>query len=229
MRVTIEKLAPTGEGITRTSDGVGSSRARFLAKKSRPRFASSRKLLEGRDSGDPSPLTATPLGAARFLCGLRLGLFRTGRRSPGQALSLLGDDAADRSQPPEVFGRCRSRHLRRGTACAAGSTSLARAATRFSDISLAVASGRAPDRLRSALQADSDLLPRIREAIASSGARVAEVSLLETPDSQRRLGRFLLDGNAAAAPRLNAAMTSVLEGVRIVEGEQLLQQEENQG
>jgi len=62
-----------------------------------------------------------------------------------------------------------------------------------------------------------ETLAPLRGAIASSGCRVAEVSILEDRPSRRRLATFTLEAplEAGAARRLAAGASGLLEGIRI--------------
>jgi tRNA/tmRNA/rRNA uracil-C5-methylase (TrmA/RlmC/RlmD family) len=227
MRVTIEKLAPTGEGITRTSDGVGFIPGALPGEEVEAEIRELKKNFwrgEALEIYQPSPKRLS--GPHASCAGCDWAHFE--RAAALQAKRSLFLETMERigGQPPEIFGplpaegsparyRLRSRFHVSGTG---NHTVLGYFAPRSHRVE--------PLTDCEALSKPTvEQLPRIRDAIASSGARVAEVSLLETPDSQRRLGRFLLDGIAAAAPSLIAEMTSVLDGVRVVEGEQLLRQE----
>ncbi|HTD52204.1 MAG TPA: TRAM domain-containing protein [Thermoanaerobaculia bacterium] len=227
MRVTIEKLAPTGEGITRTSDGVGfvagalpgeeveveirelkknfwRGEALEIHQRSPQRVSGPHASCAGCDWADFDPAAALEAKRSLFL----------------ETMERIG------GQPPEAFGPLPAQ----------GSPARYRLRSRFhvsGTGSHAVLGYFAPRSHRvepltdcEALSSETvELLPHIREAIASSGARVVEVSLVETPDSQQRLGRFLLEGSSAAAPRLASELTSILDGVRVVEGEHLRRQE----
>src|SRR3984893_3333258 len=186
MRVTIEKLAPTGEGITRTSDGVGFIAGALPGEEVEAEIQELKKNFwrgEALEIHKPSPQRLS--GPHASCAGCDWAYFE--RAAALQAKRSLFLETMERigGQPPEVFGqwpaeesperyRLRSRYHVSGTD---SHTILGYFAPRSHRVE--------PLTDCEALSRQTvELLPRIRDAIAASGARVAEVSLLETPDSQ---------------------------------------------
>jgi len=227
MLVTIEKLAPTGEGITRTSEGVGFIPGVLPREEVEAEIRELKKNFWRGEALEIQKRSPKRLSGPHATCaGCDWAYFDRNAALDAKRSLFLETMERIGGLPPGVFGplpaessparyRVRSRLHVSGMG---SHTVLGYFAPRSHWVE--------PLTDCAALSRQTvELLPRIRDAIASSGARVAEVSLLETPDSLHRLGRFLLDGNAAAAPLLAAEMISLLDGVRVVEGEQVLRQE----
>ena len=211
--VRIEKLAPTGEGIARTEDGVG-----FV------------------DRALPGELVATTLYEmkSRFWRGTADAVLEPSPdRVEGPHAGCAGCDwahyepAAARRAKAELFLETMER-LGRLDRSAFGDPEVAaspggyRLRTR-----LHARDGRigyhAPGTHRvvgagscEAISGESRaLLPRIEAAIGESGAAVSEVAILETIDGARRLARATAPPDAAAAARLGEALSEIFAGVRV--------------
>ena len=221
-RVTIEKLAPTGEGVSRTAEGVGfvagalpgeEVDAEVVSEKKRFWFGRAVSVLK------PSALRASGPHAACAGCDwahidkdsaldLKPRLFletmeRIGKLDP----RLFGELPIVPSEPAY---RIRSRfHVAgRGAAAAVGFHSPVSHRVEPAQGCLALT-----DPMRAAL-------PGIAEAIAQSGAAVSEIATLETLDASRRLASVTLAETPVglAAGALAASLSKFFEGVRIRAG-----------
>ena len=219
MRVNIEKLAPTGEGIARTPDGVGfvagalpgeeveaeieelrknfwKGRTTRVHRASPHRVRGPHAACAGCDWGHFDPAQALKSKRELFL--------ETMERIGGQPAGSFGDLPAE---PSPLRYRLRNRfHL-----------SGAGAATAIGYF--------VPRTHRVEPLADCDvvsqetiaLLPRFREAIAGTGARVESLTLLESPDSGQRLVHGLLcPGQTQGAARaVLSAISPLAAGVEV--------------
>jgi tRNA/tmRNA/rRNA uracil-C5-methylase (TrmA/RlmC/RlmD family) len=212
--VAIEKLAPTGEGVARTSDGVGFvDRALpgefvetnvYEVRKRFWRGAVRRVRLPSPDRvGGPhadcagcdwSHFAAVPALAAKrelFLETLR----RIGRLDP----SDVGEVAVGNVSPAGY--RLRTRLHVEGAELgyfAPGSHRVVPA-----DVCEGIA-----------VQTRA-LFPQVRRVLEKSDANVRELAILETLDGSRRLVRATADGDAAQAAGLGDGLAGIFEGARV--------------
>jgi tRNA/tmRNA/rRNA uracil-C5-methylase (TrmA/RlmC/RlmD family) len=212
-QVRIEKLAPTGEGIARTSEAVG-----FV------------------DGALPGELVATTLYEVRkrFWRGsLRAVIEPSPDRVDGPHAGCAGCDwahiapAAARAAKRELFfetmqriGKLDPAHF--GELAVAASEPGYRLRTRLH------ARGGEPGyyapgthRVVSAAACEAiapetrGLLPGTGEAIVSTGAAVSEVATLEDLAGARRLIRATVSGDPARAAQLGLALSEAFQGVRV--------------
>jgi tRNA/tmRNA/rRNA uracil-C5-methylase (TrmA/RlmC/RlmD family) len=219
-RVSIETLAPTGEGVARSADGVGFVAGALPGEdvdadvlESRRRFwkgravailrASPDRLTGGHADGCPAcDWASLPLERAREW---KRKLFletmdRIGELSgePFGALPII-------PSPPGY--RLRNRFHVSGKG---GSSSVGFFAPRTHRVEPAAGCEALTDAMRA-------LLPRLTEAVARSGAAVSEISTVEMPDSSRRLARATLadEEDRGAANSLLAAVAPLFDGVAV--------------
>ena len=221
--VRIEKLAPTGEGIARTDDGVGfvdgalpgelvattlyEMRKRFwrgslraVLEPSPDRVAGPHAGCAGCDWAHFSPGPARQAKRSLFLESMQ----RIGKLDP----SLFGELPIEASAPEY---RLRARfHVADGKA------------GYYAPGTHRIVSAAACESLSASTR---DRLPAFEEAVRSSGASVSEIATLESVDSGRRLLRATASGDPSAAARLGEALSRSFEGVRVrtAEGERLLE------
>ena len=195
-RVTIEKLAPTGEGVARTLDGVGfvagalpgeEVEAEVTASKKRFWFGSalsvrpfpSRDRVAGPHAGCPAcDWSHLDLGAARE-AKVRLFLEtmeRIGQLEP----ETFGPPLRVVPSPPSYRIRSRFHVEGRGRQAILGFHA---PGTRR------VLPAQACEALSDAMRA---ALPAVQEAVASSGLAVSEIETLETADASRRVAAVTL-------------------------------------
>jgi 23S rRNA (uracil1939-C5)-methyltransferase len=221
--VRIEKLAPTGEGIVRTAEGVG-----FV------------------DGALPGELVATTLYEVRkkFWRGsLRAVLEPSPHRVEGPHAGCAGCDWAHFA--PEA-ARLAKRDLfletmRRlgkldpalfGELGVAASQPGYRLRTRL-HVAGGVPGYHAPgthrvvvaDACEALARETRALLPAVGASIGASGAAVSEIGILEDIAGARRLIRATAAGDPARAARLGPALAEAFEGVRVVsdDGKPLLE------
>lgn len=221
--VRIEKLAPTGEGIARTAEGVGfvdgalpgelvattlyEMRKRFwrgslrqVLEPSPDRVAGPHAGCAGCDWAHFAPAAARQAKRALFLETME----RLGKLDP----ALFGDLPIEASAPAY---RLRARfHVSDGKPgyYAPGTHRVVTAET------------------CEALSVETRArLPALEDAIRASGASVAELALLESVDAGRRVIRATVSGDPAAAARLGESLSRSVEGVRVrsAEGRRLLE------
>ncbi len=223
-RVTIANLAPTGEGISRTSDGIGFVAGALPGEEVDAEVLEVRKRFwKGRAAAirAPSPLRRTgphaqgcagcdwsyyDLTAAR---GSKRELFlETMERIGGLPGSLFGELPIEESA---LAYRLRSRFH------AAGRGESARIGY-FAPGTHDVAAAENCEALSEPMRA---LLPGLAEAIAKSGASVAEVATVESLDASRRLARATLPAGAdrRAANRVQDALFDLFDGVAVADAE----------
>ena len=187
-RVTIEGLAPTGEGVARTPEGVGfvagalpgeevDAEVVEVRKKFWKGSASRCIRIASPDCADRAVTRDGCAGCDWAHLDLGPGPRTASERSSSRRWS---GSASCRASPSES---CRSSPRRRPTACAPGSTSPAagvRGALGF--FAPAHAPGRAGRSLRGALATGCARCCRgSRAAVAESGAAVSEIATVETP------------------------------------------------
>ncbi len=220
-RVRIEKLAPTGEGIARTSEGVGfidralpGELVETTLYEVRKKFwrGSLRRVLEpsaDRVGGPHADCAGCDWahfepGAAR---AAKRELFRETMRRIGKL-------------PPEIFGELPM------AASAPGYRLRARLHVAGRERSAALgyfAPGThrvVPAATCEALSSDTRaLLSAARQAIADSGAVVSEIAMLEDVEGGRRLVRATAAAEPREAARLALSLEELFEGVRVAPGE----------
>ncbi len=220
-RVRIEKLAPTGEGIARTPEGVGfidralpGELVETTLYEVRKKFwrGSLRRVLE--PSGDRVGGTHADCAGCDW-AHFELGAARAAKRELfRETMQRIG------KLPPETFGEL--------PVAASGPGYRLRARLHAAGRERSVALGYfAPGTHRvvtagacEALSADTRaLLPRAQEAIADSGAAVAEIAILEDIAGRRRLVRATAAAEPRQAARLALSLAEEFEGVRIATSE----------
>jgi tRNA/tmRNA/rRNA uracil-C5-methylase (TrmA/RlmC/RlmD family) len=218
-RVTIERLAPTGEGVARTADGVGFVSGALPGEEVDAEVTETKKRFWfGRAVSvlSPSPMRETGPHAGCAGCDwahltpsagsdAKPRLFaetmeRIGELDPTsfEGLSIV---------PSPTAYRLRSRFHVSGR----GAEALVGFHAPGSHVVLPA------DRCEALTAPMREALASIREAVASSGVAVAEIATLETLDGSRRVGSVLLneDPPAFGASRLAASLEGVFEGVSI--------------
>ena len=211
--VRIEKLAPTGEGIARTEDGVGfvdralpgervattlyEMKKRFWRGTTDAVLEPSPDRVEGPHAGCAGcdwahfePAAARRAKVELFLETMgRLGrLDRSAFGQPEVAVSPAGYRLRTRlhAQDGRVGYHAPGSHRVVGAASCEAISAETRA-----------------------------LLPRVEAAIGASGAAVSEVAVLETLDGARRLVRATASPDPVAAARLGEALSESFAGVRV--------------
>ncbi len=212
-QVRIEKLAPTGEGIARTSDAVG-----FV------------------DGALPGELVATTLYEVRkrFWRGsLRAVIEPSPDRVDGPHARCAGCDwahfapAAARSAKRELFLETMAR-IGKLDPAQFGELPVAASAPGYRLRTRLHAAGGEPGyfapgthRVVSAAACEAiapdtrALLPGAGAAIASSGAAVSEIATLEDFGGARRLIRATVSGDPARAAQLGLDLSEMFQGVRV--------------
>ncbi len=219
VRVTIEKLAPTGEGVARTPDGVGfvagalpgeeveaeveelrknfwKGRAVRVVRASAERLAGAHASCPGCDWAYFDPSAALDAKRALFL--------ETMERIGGQPPERFGDLGPE---PSALRYRLRSRfHVSGAGAETAIGYFVPRTHRVEPLVDCEVVSGET-----------IALLPRLREAIAKTGARVESLAILESADSSQRLLQVLLrPGEAREAARgILGALSPLAAGLEV--------------
>jgi len=218
-RVRIEKLAPTGEGVARTAEGVGfvagslpgeEVDAEVTSERKRFWFGRTKTVLSASPSRVSGPHASCPgCDWGHFDVAAALAekprLFLETMERIGELPSALFGELGITPSPPAY--RIRSRFHVDGLGDA---TVLGFHLPGSHRVGLAESCLALSDPLRAAL-------PRMREAIASDGRAVAEVATLETPDARRRLAAITLaEGGPARGTGLSASLAGAFEGVRVV-------------
>jgi tRNA/tmRNA/rRNA uracil-C5-methylase (TrmA/RlmC/RlmD family) len=221
--VRIEKLAPTGEGIARTDDGVGfvdgalpgelvattlyEMRKRFWRGSLRAVLEPSPDRVDGAHAGcagcDWAHFAPEPARQAKRELFLET-MQRIGKLDP----SLFGELPVEAS---EAGYRLRARfHVSDGKA------------GYYAPGTHRVVSAAACESLSAATRGR---LPALEDAVRGAGASVSEVAILETVDAGRRLIRATVSGDPAAAAKLGDLLSRTFEGVRLrsPEGKRLLE------
>ena len=218
-RVTIEKLAPTGEGIARTAEGVGFVQGALPGERVEAEVVATKKRFWfGRAAAILSASALRVAGPHAGCAGCDWAHFELAAASEEKRRLFLETMKRIGELDPALFGelplyasppgyRMRSRfHV-----ADAGSD--------------AVLGFHAPGTNR-VVPADScealsgpmrSALPSIREAIAESGVAVAEIAALETPDASRRIAAVGLveKPSGFGAGGLASALRGIFEGVRV--------------
>ena len=223
-RVTIAKLAPTGEGVSKTADGVGFVAGALPGEEVEAEVLEvRRKFWKGRVCSIflRSPLRRSGAHAERCagcdwsyfdlepaLSAKRDLFLETMERIGELPASLFGDLPIE---PSPLAYRLRNRFHVAGRGEA---TRLGYFLPQTHRVEPAEDCEALSDSMRS-------LLPRLREAIASGGAAVAEIATVEDLDGVHRLARAALasgsdrrDSNAVLA-----ALSSLFDGVAVAGAE----------
>jgi len=218
-RVTIEKLAPTGEGVARTLDGVGFVAGALPGEEIEAEVTSSKKRFWfGRAVSIAAPSQNRVTGPHAGCAGCDWSHLEAGAAREAKARLFLETMERIGGLEPEAFGqlrvapsppsyRIRSRFHVEGSGRQAAVGFHAPGSRR---VLPAVACEALTDAMRTAL-------PAIQEAVAGSGLSVAEIATLETPDSSRRIAAVTLaqEREGEASGPLAAALAGVFEGVRV--------------
>ena len=220
-RVRIEKLAPTGEGIARTAEGVGfidralpGELVETSTYEARKRFwrGSLRAVLE------PSPERVFTPHASCAGCDwahfepaaarrAKRELFLETMERIGKLDSALFGESPVAESAPGYRLRVRLHVSGRGESVRIGY---------FAPGSHRVVPADACEALSTGTRA---LLPRIEDAIAGSGAQVSEIGMLEDIGGSHRLIRLTVPGAADEATELAHRLTDAFDGVRIQSSE----------
>lgn len=218
-RVTIEKLAPTGEGVARTLDGVGFVAGALPGEEVDAEVTSTKKRFWFGRAG--TIRTASPdrvTGAHAGCAGCDWSHFDPGAARDAKAGLFLETMQRIGALQPEAFGklrvlpslpsyRIRSRfHVEgRGRQAVLGFHATGTRSVLPAEACLALT-----EEMRAAL-------PAIREAVAASGLAVAEIATLETPDASRRIAAVTLaeEPEGLAPGPLASRLAAVFEGVRV--------------
>lgn len=218
LRATVERLAPTGEGVVRTREGVGlvegalpgeevdveivrvSSKI-WRGKVSAVRVASPARRSGGHADGCPAcdwahfdPVAARAAKRALFLETMS----RIGRLAPELFRELP-------IEPSPAAYRLRSRFHASGRGDAAA---LGGYAPRTHRVEPLEACEALTDEMRASL-------PRLADALRSSGVLASEVATLESLDASRRLARFRVFPEEGPVAKLARSVAPRFDGVRI--------------
>ena len=221
MRALIEKLAPTGEGVVRTTEGVGLvsgalpgedveaevlrvSRKIWRGRVSAVHTASPARRTSGHADGCPACDWAH-FDAAAARDAKRELFLETMSRIGKIPASEFGELSIEPS-PAGYRLRSRFHAERRG----AGETAVGAFAPRTHRVESLAGCLALAESMRK-------LLPRLGAALAESGEDVPELAVVESLDGERRLVRASLAGStagdpAARAERLSLAIGSLFDG-----------------
>ena len=218
-RVTIQKLAPTGEGVARTADGVGfvagalpGEEVDALVTEAKRRFWFGRAV----SVVSPSPMRAVGPHASCAGCDwahltpsagreAKPALFVETMERIGELDPSLFEGLSIAASPPAYRVRSRFHVSGRGGETAVGfhapGSHVVEPAEGCEALSMPMRAALAP----------------LREAIASSSVAVAEIATLETLDGSRRVGALSLcdDPPSFEAGRLAVSLAGVFEGLSI--------------
>jgi 23S rRNA (uracil1939-C5)-methyltransferase len=212
--VRIEKLAPTGEGIARTGDGVGFVEGALPGELVATNvYQVKKKFWRGRVAAVREPSAERVGGAHADCAGCDWAFFETSaaRRAKRElfreTMERLGrlDPACFGELPVETSPpgyRMRARLHADGSRIGY-----------FAPGTHRVVTAEACE----ALSADTRrLLPAVESALRESGAAASELAILEDVDGSARVGRWIAPGTRAAAERLAASVPG-FAGVRVVD------------
>ncbi len=234
IQVRIEKLAPTGEGVARTPEGVGfvdrvlpgelvetsiyERRRRFwrgspkrILEPSPDRIVSAHAGCGGCDWAHYAEAAAREAKRELFLETMR----RIGHLSP----EFLGDPKPD---PPAASGAGYRLRLRLHVADAGEAARIGY----FAPGTHRVVDAASCEAIASSTRAG---FPEIRDAIGESGIAASELAILEDLPGTRRLLRLTGAGEAAGEARLAERLLSGFEGVRLESAEGALRLERGRG
>ena len=222
-RVAIEKLAPTGEGIARTSDGTGFVSGSLPGEEAEVEITERRaRFWRGRVVERLSSSSHRRFGPHENCAGcdwahVDLEFARRAKRDLFlETMARLGNlDAGLFGElpltPSEGAYRLRTRLHASGRG---GDTALGYFAPRTHRVETAESCESLSGPTRRSL-------PRLKEAIVASGAPLSEVSIAEDREAAMRIVRITLGpaGDRRDAHSLEAALAGVLEGTLIVSGD----------
>ena len=217
---TVEKLAPTGEGIVRTREGVGLVSGALPGEDVEVEIVrASRKIWRGRTVSIRTGSALRRTGGHADGCPacdwahLDLSAAREAKRE-----LFLETMARIGRLPSEIFGalpvepsplgyRLRSRfHAQpRGGTTAVGAFAPGTHRVEPLDECLALA-----EPARASLQA-------LSQALSSAGAISAEIATIETLDGRRRLARVAAAASPEQAARIGRSLASTFAGTRVVD------------
>ncbi|MGE5277792.1 MAG: class I SAM-dependent RNA methyltransferase [Acidobacteriota bacterium] len=221
-RVTIETLAPTGEGVARTPEGVGFVAGALPGEDVDAEVAEVRKRFwKGRAVAirSPSPDRISG-GHAEGCAGCDWAHLDPARAREWKRRLFLETMARIGELPPEPFGelpiaasppgyRIRNRfHVSgRGASASVGF---------FAPRTHRVEPAQGCEALSEPMRA---LLPRIADAVCASDAPVAEIATIETLDGSRRLARAALaaDADRRDANALLPALAPLFDGAAVAD------------
>jgi 23S rRNA (uracil1939-C5)-methyltransferase len=218
-RVRIEKLAPTGEGVARTAEGVGFVAGALPGEEVDAEVTSEKKRFWfGRTAAIHAPSLLRVAGPHASCAGCDWAYFdvaaalqekprlflETMERIGELPRKLFGDLAIAPSAPAYRL-RSRFHGAGRGAEAVLGFHAPGSHRVESADACLALS-----DALRAAL-------PAMQEAVAGTGAAVSEIATLETSDASRRLASIRLSEapRGLGAAELAASLSGVFEGVRV--------------
>jgi tRNA/tmRNA/rRNA uracil-C5-methylase (TrmA/RlmC/RlmD family) len=223
-RVTVEKLAPTGEGIARGAEGVGFVEGALPGEQVEAQVHEVRKRFwKGRAVSLLSRSAERRAGPHAECAGCdwsyldveaarrekRRLFLETMERIGGLPAELFGDVPIVAS-PPGYRLRARFHATGRGQ-----ETALGYYAPRTHRVEPAETCEALPEALRA-------LLPRLRDAVAESGEAVSSVATVGTLDGTPRIARILsgarADEDRAGAHALCGALEGLFEGVAVEGG-----------
>ncbi|HEX7252796.1 MAG TPA: TRAM domain-containing protein [Thermoanaerobaculia bacterium] len=219
-RVAIEKFAPTGEGIVRTSDGTGFVSGSLPGEEVEVEMTERRaRFWRGRVTELLSPSSQRRFGAhtncagcdwapvdLSFARGAKRDLFlETMSRLGGLGAELFGDLPLEPS-PGDYRLRTRLHAAGRGADLAVGY---------FAPRSHRVETAESCESLS---EPTRRWLPRLQNELRASGASVSEVSIAEDRGATARIARIALapGSDRRDAHALEVALAGVIEGIVIV-------------
>ncbi len=219
MRAVVEKLAPTGEGVVRTNEGVGLVEGALPGEDVEIEIVrTSRKIWRGRALAvhRPSPDRRTgghadgcpacdwahfePAAARAAKRDLFLESMARIGKIPAEAFGLLPVE----SSPPGYRLRSRFHAERREDSIVVGG--FAPGTHRVETL----------ERCEALSPSQRNLLPRLSEVLAPFEPPL-EIATLESLDAGRRLARVIAAGDARGAPAMARALAPLFDGVRIVD------------
>lgn len=218
-RVRIEKLAPTGEGVARTADGVGFVAGALPGEEVDAEVTSEKKRFWFGRTAAVLSASASRVGGAHASCAgcdwahfdvsaalaEKPRLFLETMERIGELPRSLFGDLLIVPSPPAYRLRSRFHAEGSGPSVALGFHRPGSHRVGPADECLALS-----EPLRAAL-------PRIRDAIAKDGRAVSEIATLETPDGKRRLAAVSLsEGGPSRGSGLAAALAGTFEGIRVL-------------
>lgn len=219
-RVTIEKLAPTGEGIARTAEGTGFIAGALPGEDVEVEVTEARKKFwKGRVVGLLSRSPDRVAGPHESCAGCDWAYLDLDRARQVKRDLFLETMARIGGLSPELFGelpiepspggyrlRARLHAAGRGREAAVGY---------YAPRTHRVESARNCDALSRGMR---DLLSRLAEPIASSGAPLSEISIAEDLLGSAHLARIVLapEGSRRDAHALEAGLRRVFDGLVIV-------------
>ena len=223
-RVTITNLAPTGEGVSKTPDGIGFVAGALPGEEVEAQVLEVRKKFwKGRTCAILSRSPLRRAGTHAEGCAgcdwsyfdleaalrAKRDLFLETMDRIGELNARLFGDLSILPSPLAYRLRNRFHVAGRDKTAAVGY---------FTPRTHRVESAEDCEALSDSMRA---VLPRLREAIAASGAAVAEVSTVENLDGSRRLARAALPAGSDRrdANAVLEAFSGLFDGVAVVDAE----------